>query len=233
MSLMTATEKLFGTTTLDERQAAVAKKTYALLSLSLAGALAGGYVGATNQSMALFFGSIVGWVTALILINVVPHIALWASARNPTVGTIALLADGFISGLAVSPLLYIARLMAPEMIPAAAGVTAAVFIAVTGYVMVTRDRFSAPAGLMSGIVASVFVAILLNTLLLHSGLLGILISVGIGIFGVFILVYATSEVLNNPDFDNPVSGALMLFAALFNIFVSTLRLLLSFSSSRD
>ena len=35
---------------------------------------------------------------------------------------------------------------------------------------------------------------------------------------------------NNPDYDNPVQGALMLFAALFNIFVTALRLLLRFTS---
>lgn len=230
MSLMTATEKLFGTTTLNERQAAMAKQTYALLSLSVAGAVVGGYTGATHESLALFFGSFMGWITALVLINVVPAIALWAAARKPAFGLVALAADGFLSGLAISPLLYLARLLAPQMIPAAAGVTAAVFLAVTGYIMVTRDRFSAPAGLMTGVFASVVVAVLLNTLFLHSGLFGMLISAGIGIFGVFILVYATSDVLNNPDFDNPVRGALMLFAALFNIFVSTLRLLLSFTS---
>lgn len=230
MSLLNATEKLFGTTTLDERQAAVAKQTYALLSLSVAGAIAGGYLGATTQSLAMFFGSWLGWIMALILINVVPSIALWAADRNPTVGLLALAADGFISGLALSPLLFLARVFAPQMILAAGGVTAAVFLAVTGYMMVTRDRFSAPSGLMTGIVASVFAAILLNSLLLHSGMFAVLISIGIGIFGVFILVYATSDVLNNPDFNSPVRGALMLFAALFNIFVSTLRVLLSFSS---
>jgi modulator of FtsH protease len=227
---MTATEKLFGTISLDERQAAVAKKTYALLSLSIAGAVFGGYTGATHASLAMFFGSLPGWLLALVLINVIPYVALWAATRSTTVGLLALVADGFLSGLAVSPLLYLARVMAPEMIPAAAGVTAAVFVAVTGYIMVTRDRFSAPAGLSVGVIASVFVAILLNSLFLHSGLVAILISAAVGIFGVFILVYATSDVLNNPDFDNPVRGALMLFAALFNIFVSTLRILLSFTS---
>ncbi len=234
MSLMSATEKLFGTTTLDEHQAAVAKKTYALLSLSVAGAIFGGYTGATNMSLAMFFGSGIGWLTAIVLINVIPYIALWAAERNPTVGLVALAADGFLSGLAISPLLYVARMLAPEMILAAAGVTAAVFLAVTGYIMVTRDRFSAPSGLMVGIMASIVVAILLNTLFLHDTAIGmglaILISIAIGIFGVFILVYATSDVLNNPDFNSPIRGALMLFAALFNIFVSTLRLFLSFSS---
>ena len=230
MSLMTATEKLFGTTTLDDRQAAMAKKTYALLSLSVVGAMLGGYLGATNDSMALFFARPMGWILALITINIIPSVALWAAARSPALGLVALAADGFLSGLAMSPLLFLARFIAPQMIPAAGGVTAAVFIAVTGYMMVTRDRFSAPTGLMSGIIASIAVSILLNALFLHSGLMGVFISALIGIFGVFGLVYATSEVLNNPDFDSPVRGALMLFASLFNIFVSTLRVLLSFSS---
>lgn len=230
MSLMTATEKLFGTTTLDERQAAVAKRTYALLSLSLAGMMVGGYYGATNESMALFFARPLGWILALIAINIIPSIALWAAARSTALGLVALVADGFLSGLAISPLLFLARIIAPQAIPAAAGVTAAVFIAVTGYMMVTRDRFSAPTGLLTGIIVSVFAAVLLNTVFLHSGLLAILISGAVGVFGVFILVYATSDVLNNPDFDNPVQGALMLFAALFNIFVATLRIIMSFTS---
>jgi FtsH-binding integral membrane protein len=230
MSLRTATEKLFGTTTLSERQAAVAKKTYALLSVSVVGAVVGGYSGATSQATAMFFGSPVGWILALVLMNVIPYFALWAAKRNPAVGILALAADGFLSGLAVSPLLYLARVFAPELIPAAAGVTASVFVAVTGYMMVTKDRFSAPTGLLTGIVVSVLAAILINTLLLHSGALGVFLSILIGIFGVLTLVYATSDVLNNPDFDSPVAGALMLFASLFNIFVSTLRVLLSFSS---
>jgi FtsH-binding integral membrane protein len=62
---------------------------------------------------------------------------------------------------------------------------------------------------------------------------GLIITIGIGIYGVVGLVYATSDVLNNPDYDNPVQGALMLFASLFNIFVTALRLLLRLLASRD
>ena len=66
-----------------------------------------------------------------------------------------------------------------------------------------------------------------NLPLLHT-----IIAAGIGIFGVVMLIYATSDVLNNPDFDHPVQGALMLFAALFNIFVSALHLLLRLFAGR-
>ena len=96
--------------------------------------------------------------------------------------------------------------------------------------LITRERFNAPSGLMTGMFVSIMAAILINSLLLHMPLLGVIISIGIAIFGVIMLIYATSEVLTDPSFDSPVRGALMLFAALFNIFVSALRLLLSFTS---
>lgn len=233
MSMMSATDKLFGTTTLDERQAALAKKTYALLSVSIATAVLGGWVGSTTPAIVEFGMHWYGWVTMLVLINVVPHVALWASKKNPTVGLIALGADGLISGLALSPLLWVASIIAPQAVPAALGVTGAVFVAVTGYIMLTRERFSAPAGLLSGIFFSLIAASILNIGLGFS-LLSVAISVGIGILGVLMLVYATSEVLNNPDYNNPVQGALMLFAALFNIFVSALRLMLRlYGGGRD
>jgi FtsH-binding integral membrane protein len=230
MSLMNATEKLFGTIPLDERQAAVAKQTYALLSISLVSAFVGGYMGSGSLAMAQFFTSPVGWILAIVLLNVIPHVALWAANRNPTVGLLALAADGFLSSLAISPLLFVARAYHPDLIVAAGGVTAAAFLAVTGYMLVTKERFSAPSGLMAGMFISIMAAILINSLFLHMTILGIIISIGIAIMGVLMLVYATSEVLTDPDFDSPVRGALMLFAALFNIFVSALRLLLSFFS---
>lgn len=230
MSQMTATEKLFGTTTLDEQQAALAKKTYALLSISIVTAIAGGYLGATTPGLVRFFASWFGWLLAIVLINVVPRIALWASeSKSPALGTLMLGVDGFLSGLVLAPVLWLAQHISPEIVPAALGVTAAVFVSVTGYIMLTRHRFSAPAGLMTGMFVSIMVAITLNAFL-HIGFLGIIISAAIGIFGVFMLVYATSDVLNNPDYRNPVQGALMLFAAIFNIFVSVLNIILRLTS---
>lgn len=225
MSQMTATEKLFGTTTLDEQQAAMAKKTYALLSISLVTAIAGGYIGATTPGLVRFFASWIGWLLAIVLINTVPRIALWAAEKGSGLGTVMLALDGFLSGLVLAPMLWLAQHLSPQIVPAALGVTAAVFVSVTGYMMLTRQRFSAPAGLMTGMFFSIMAAITLN-MFLNIGMLGVMISIGIGIFGVLMLVYATSTVLNDPDYTNPVQGALMLFAAIFNIFVSVLNLLM-------
>ncbi|HEX5432287.1 MAG TPA: hypothetical protein VFW83_09985, partial [Bryobacteraceae bacterium] len=68
-------------------------------------------------------------------------------------------------------------------------------------------------------------AIVLNGFL-HIGFLGVVISLAIGAFGVFVLVYSTSGVLSTPDADSPIPGALMLFAGVFNIFVAALNILL-------
>jgi FtsH-binding integral membrane protein len=98
-------------------------------------------------------------------------------------------------------------------------------------VMSSGRTFSAPRGLMLGIFVSIIAAMVLNAFL-NIGLIGILIAAGIGIMGVCILVYATSEVLHNPAADSPIPGALMLFAGLFNVFVALLNIFLRLDRRR-
>lgn len=217
-------DKLTGTMTLSGDRAAVIKQTYVLFGLSVASALAGGYIGATSETMVRLFSNWMGWIFALVLLNVVPRIAI-AVRHNPVLGVGALVFDGFLSGIAISPLLYIASMVAPTLILAALGITAFVFLGVTAYVMTSGRTFSAPRGLMVGMFFAIIGVMLLNGFL-HIGALGALISLAVGVFGVFVLVYSTSSVLSTPDADSPIPGALMLFAGVFNVFVATLDILL-------
>ncbi len=217
-------DKLSATMALSGERSAVIKQTYVLFGLSVASALAGGYVGATSETMVRLFSNWMGWILALVLLNVVPRIAI-AVRHNPVLGMGALVFDGFLSGIAISPLLWIASMVAPVMIIAALMITGFVFLGVTGYVMTSGRVFSAPRGLMTGLFFAIIGAMLLNGFL-HIGMLGMLIAFGVGAFGVFVLVYATSSVLNTPDADSPIPGALMLFAGVFNVFVATLNILL-------
>jgi|HubBroStandDraft_1064217.scaffolds.fasta_scaffold93806_2 modulator of FtsH protease len=216
--------KLTGTTPLTAQTAVVIKQTYLLFGLSVFMAIVGGYIGATSETLARFFSGWLGWIVAILLLNVVPRVAI-AVRHNHQLGVAALVFDGFISGIALSPLLWVARTLAPELIFAALGITAFVFAGITVYVMTTRREFSAPRGLMTGIFFSLIGTIILNSFL-HIGFLGILISFGIGALGVFTIVYSTSAVLRTPDADSPIPGALMLFAGVFNVFVATLNILL-------
>jgi modulator of FtsH protease len=219
-----AWDRLTGTTTLTAQNAAVIKQTYLLFGLSVFSALAGGYIGATSETLARFFSGWLGWIVAILLLNAVPRIAI-AVRHNPVLGVSALVGDGFLSGIALSPLLWVARRIAPELILTALGVTAFVFIGVTLYVMASGRTFSAPRGLMAGLFFAIIGAVILNTFL-NIGVIGVLISVGIGVLGVCTLVYSTSTVLRSPYIDSPIPGALMLFAGVFNVFVATLNILL-------
>ena len=217
-------DKLTGVTPLTVQGAAVIKQTYLLFGLSVFSALAGGYIGATSDTLARFFSGWTGWIVAILLLNIVPRIAM-AARHNPVLGVTALVGDGFVSGIAISPLLWVARTTAPVLILVALGITACMFIGVTLYVMASGRTFSAPRGLMAGLFFSIIGAVILNSFL-HIGVVGILISVAIGALGVCILVFSTSSVLRSPFADSPIPGALMLFAGVFNIFVAALNILL-------
>lgn len=219
-----AWDRLSGTTPLTAQGAVVVKQTYLLFGLAVFSAIAGGYVGATSESLARFFSGWIGWIAALVLLNVVPRIAI-AVRHNHQLGVATLVLDGFISGIALSPLLWIARVYAPSLIFVALVITGCVFIGVTIYVLSAKRTFSAPRGLMAGLFFSILGAVVLNSFL-HIGVAGILIAMAIGALGVFTLVYATSGVLRSPDVDSPIPGALMLFAGVFNVFMATLNILL-------
>ena len=136
-------QKLTGATVLTASQAAVIKQTYLLLGLAVAASMAGGYIGATSETIVGFFTTTIGWIVAVILLNVVPMIAM-ACRHNPALGVAALVADGFLGGLAISPLLWFAAQAAPVLILATLMITSAVFLAITGYVWTSKREFSAP-----------------------------------------------------------------------------------------
>ena len=228
---LTVGDKLWGQTALEGGRSEFIKKTYRLLALSVVSGLVGGAIGANSPAMVHLFSGWLGWILAMVVLNVMPQIALKAR-HDPVLGVTALVADGFASGLVLAPILHLASVVAPNLVPTALILTAIVFAAVTGYVMTTRKTFSAPHGLMAGIFLSTIGVIVLNSFL-RLGILGMLIAGAIGVFGVLILVYSTSEVLNNAEADSPIPGALMLFAGIFNVFVAALNILLRLADSDD
>jgi modulator of FtsH protease len=230
MRYMTAADKMFGTVELSRDRAETIRKTYMLLGLAVVGGFCGGYLGAQSDVLAGLFTGWIGWILAMVLLNAIPRVAM-AARHNPVLGVTALVADGFVSGLVLAPILRFASLYAPGTIQLAMLMTLIVFGAITMFVVTSRRTFSAPRGLMLGISISIIAAIVINAFL-NIGLLGILIAAGIGILGVCILVYATSEVLNNPEADSPIPGALILFAGLFNVFVAILNILLRLDRRR-
>jgi len=221
---MSTIDKLSATTPLTAHQSVVIKQTYMLFGLAVVAAITGGVIGAQSETLARFFSGWIGWIVAIVALNAIPMAAL-AVRHNPMLGVFVLFADGFVSGIVLSPLLYFAAQVAPGLIFAAMAITAVVFLAVTAFIFLSGKTFSAPRGIMIGMFVSIMAAVVLNSFM-NIGWLGMLISAGIGIMGVLALISSTSGVLNSSDSDSVVPGALALFAGVFNIFVAALNILL-------
>ena len=168
------TQGLFGTTELDEARSAAIKKTYALLSLSVIAAVAGGFIGSRTPALVQFFSTWMGWIVAMIALNAIPYVAM-ACRHNPVMGTLALIGDGLVAGLVLAPVLFMASVVAPDIVPAALVLTAIVFAGVTAAVMLTKVQFSAPRGLMAGMFFAIIGVIVLN-MFLNIGFLGMIIA---------------------------------------------------------
>lgn len=230
----TSQDKLWTTITMGPDRAEMIRATYRYLIISCVAALAGGWLGSHWEGWLKFAFTTPGWIMLIIAINVIPMIAMRFSRAEPMVAVGMLALDGFVSGLALSPLVFLGMyfsrgMVGPSLVDQALVITAVIFAAVTGYIFTSRKTYSAPRGLMVGMFFAITGAIVLNMFFMNS-LLATVITAGIGIFGVLTLVYATSKVLLDPEYDNPVYGALALFASLFNIFQAVLRILIILSA---
>jgi FtsH-binding integral membrane protein len=113
----------------------------------------------------------------------------------------------------------------PNLVQAALIITATVFLGISGYVYQSGQQFSMLKGFGVGLAWSLLIAIPLNAFMLHSGTMGLILSVGVGLLGTLQLLWATSSVLRDPEFRDPAYGALCMFAGLFNFFQAVLSLL--------
>jgi FtsH-binding integral membrane protein len=211
------------------------QETYRLLAVAVFAGMVGGWLGSRSMDVVRFFCSGLGLIVAIVSLNVIPSMTINIARKNPRMGVPYLAGFGFISGLVLSPLIFLAMLKsgmgtdAPNLVQAALVVTATIFAGISGYVYKSGTRFQAGQAYMSVAFWAIMAAIFVNYFILPgSGLLGIGITVAIGLFGGVSLVMSSAKVLNDPEFREPVVGALCIFAGLFNLFQAVLRLLMIF-----
>lgn len=124
-----------------------------------------------------------------------------------------------------SPLIFIASMLAPGALPAAAGITLLTFGALSFYTLITKQDFSflRTALMVGGIVA--LGAIVCGAIFGFS--LGIWFSAAMVLFACGSILYSTSKVMHNYGTDQYVAAALELFAAVALLFWYVLRILIS------
>jgi FtsH-binding integral membrane protein len=219
------------------------QETYRLLAVAVFCAMAGCWMATQSLGLMKMLVSPVGLIASLFAINIIPSIARGAMGSNRWTGTVVLALDGALSGIVISPLVFVASLYgsglvanssgdAPNLVQQALVITGFAFAGVTAYVHMAKSKFDWAGGMMGGLFFTALGLMTLGMLFPSSGVSYALMGV-VGILGILQLLYGTSKVLNDPQYNDPISGALILYAGLFNTFQVILNLLLSFGRSRD
>lgn len=209
--------------------------TYLYLSVAVAGCMGGAWLGSHSATFlkAIFEGGILAWLAIMVVINMVPKFALAVAEKNPRMAVPALAFDGFVSGLALAPLVFLALAVSNQdmssggdLVSTAVVITGSIFAAITAYVHLNKSKFEVGNAVMWGLMAFALVVVPVN-MFLQSSVFSLVVSLVIGLIGAFQVASATSVIVNNPNFNSPAAGALMLFAGVFNMFQVILRLLLA------
>ena len=208
--------------------------TYLYLAVAVAGAMGGAWWGAHSEwFLNIAFGSgIFFWIGLMVVLNMLPRFAINVARNNPRMAVPALAFDGAVSGLALAPLVFVGLVMSGQnadganIVSTACVVTGAIFAAITAYVHLNKTQFNTGNALAAGLFGFAVIAVPAN-MFLHSSILGLVISGVIGMLGAYQLAKTTSMMVNDPNYNEPAAGALMLFAGVFNLFQAILSILLS------
>ncbi|MBL4567523.1 MAG: Bax inhibitor-1/YccA family protein [Porticoccus sp.] len=210
-----ALEKAIVSTALDPAAVKVLRNTYTLLSMTLVfSAVMCGVAMAVN---APFMGL---WM-------LLPYIGcLWMveKNKNSTAGIFWVFALTGWMGFTLGPIVgYYLATSGSETILTALGGTALIFMATSGYVLITRKELSFMGGfLMTGIIVA-FVASIANIFLQIQGLSLVLSCIFLLISSGFIM-WQTSAIIHGGE-RNYISATVMLYVMLYNIFTSLLALI--------
>ncbi|MCP4809101.1 MAG: permease [Proteobacteria bacterium] len=169
----------------------------------------------------------VSWLLVLGGFMVVGWIASAAAARAKSLPAqyAALLAYVGAEAFIFVPMLYLADLYAPGAISSAALVTLLGFGGLTGIALQTRKDFTFMGGMLRWI--GVGVLLLIVGSIAFGFELGVFFSVAMVVFAGAVILYQTSNIMQNYPKDKYVSASLALFAAVALMFWYVLRIFMS------
>jgi FtsH-binding integral membrane protein len=198
------------------------RKVYALFFAATLFAIGGAWLGLNSPPVLQFaFGH--PWVMLLLMMGGV--LGAQAVRHVPGVNLAALFGFTTLTGVMISPLLYVLAQVNPASIWQAGLMTVGIFGGLTAYVFVSKKDFSFLRGLMVTGLIVVILAGLLNILIVGSGALGFAISAATLLLFAGFVLYDTSNIIRHYPTNEYVAGALSLYLDAFNIFLALLSLL--------
>ena len=195
----------------------VLRNTYMLLSLTLLfSGLTAGFAMATNAAPLHFLITLGGYFGLLFVVT---------RLRNSAWGLAAVFALTGFMGYTLGPILnlYLSLPNGSQVVMTALGGTGVIFLALSGYAVISRKDFSFMGGfLMVGILVAFLGG--LGAMLFNIPTLSLAVS------GMFILLmsgmilWQTSEIIHGGE-TNYIMATVSLYITLFNLFISLLQIL--------
>ena len=195
----------------------VLRNTYALLSLTLlVSALTAGVAIVTNAAPMPWFITLLGFFGLFFLT---------ARLSNSAWGLVSVFALTGFMGYTLGPTLnaYLSLPNGSEIVMTAMGGTGAIFLGLSGYVLVTRKDFSFMGGFLAVGLLVAILAMLANIFLAIPALTMTLSAVVVLLMSGFIL-YDTSRIINGGE-TNYIMATVALYLNIYNLFISLLQLL--------
>lgn len=163
------------------------------------------------------------WIALILMLGGV--MGAQAVRHQPGVNLFALFAFTMLTGVVISPLLYIVNQNNPASIIQAGVLTVGIFGGLTAYAFISKRDFSFLRGMLVTGLIVIILAGLLNVLLVGSLGLGFAVAVATLLLFAGFVLYDTSNIIRRYPTNEYVAGALSLYLDAFNIFLALLRIL--------
>jgi len=212
------------TTVIDSGAQRVLRNTYLLLSLTLAfSALAAGASAALHLPHPGMLLTMVGYFGLLYLVN---------KNRDSGLGIAFVFALTGFMGYTLGPVIgfYLHMPNGAQIVMTALGGTAAIFLGLSGYALVTKRDLTSIGGFLTVGVLVAFLAGL-AAIFFHIPALSLAVSALFVLLMSGMILFETSNIVRGGE-TNYVMATLSLFVSIFNLFTSLLQLL-GFASSND
>lgn len=201
------------------------RKVYGLFFAATLFAIGGVLIGFSNMELMVFAARN---PIIILLVMIGGVMAATALRHKPGVNLVALFGFTTLTGVVISPLLYIVSLRNSASILEAGILTIGIFGGLTAYVFISKRDFSFMRGLLVTGLIVVILAGVLNIFIASSALYFAGAVAALLLFSGFVL-YDTSNIIRRYPTNEYVAGALALYLDAFNIFLALLRIL----NSRD
>lgn len=200
----------------------VLKNTYFLLSITLLFSAASAWFAMSINAQPVGIIMLLAGMFGLYFLTV--------SLRNSAWGILAILAYTGFMGYTLGPILnfYIHSMVnGSQIVMTSLGATGVIFFALSAQAIISRKNYSYMGGLISVAILTAFM-VGLGAMLFNMPMLQLVVSGAFAVISSAFILYTTSQIINGGE-RNYIMATISLYIAIFNLFVSLLRILSFFA----